>query len=92
MNKHTPAPWHVANGVQIRSERDQIAKVWMMRHGEGKANAHLIAAAPDLLEALSGMLEIYGGENDTDGLPKHEVELNLIAHARAALSKARGEQ
>jgi hypothetical protein len=52
----------------------------------------LMQAAPDLLEALSGMLEIYGGEHDTDGLPKHEVELNLIAHARAALSKARGEQ
>ena len=43
--KPTPGPWHVANGVQIRGEREQIAKVWMMRGGEGKANASLIAEA-----------------------------------------------
>ena len=39
-----------------------------------------------LREALDGMLEVYGGERDADGLPKHEVELNLIAFARAALA------
>lgn len=56
MNAHTPGPWHVANGVQIRSARDQIAKVWMMRNGEGKRNAALIAAAPDLYEALAAIV------------------------------------
>lgn len=50
--KHTPGPWHVANGVQIRGPRDQIAKVWMMRNGEGSANAYLIAAAPNMLDVL----------------------------------------
>ena len=54
MSAHTPGPWHTAGeqGVQIRSQRDQIAKVWCMRGNEWKANARLIAAAPDLLEAL----------------------------------------
>jgi hypothetical protein len=52
MSKHTPGPWHVANGVQIRGQRDQIARVWMMRNGEGSANARLIAAAPEMLAAL----------------------------------------
>lgn len=83
MNKHTPAPWHVANGVQIRSERDQIAKVWMMRHGEGQANAHLIAAAPDLLEALAEVVEWL--ELGDHAGPMH-------SKARAAIAKARGEQ
>ena len=46
--QHTPGPWHIANGVQIRSNRDQIAKIWMMRDGEGRANARLIAKAPEL--------------------------------------------
>lgn len=55
--EHTPGPWLVANGVQIRSERDQIAKIWMMRNGEGNANASLIAAAPELLEALNKVKE-----------------------------------
>ena len=58
--KHTPPPWVVANGVQIRSERHQIAKVWMMRNGEGNANARLIAAAPELLEALEEALNQLG--------------------------------
>ena len=39
MSTHTPGPWHVANGCQIRSAKDQIAKAWMMRNGEGLANA-----------------------------------------------------
>lgn len=63
MSKHTPGPWHVANGVQIRSQRDQIAKVWMMRGGEGKANAALMAAAPDLLAALNLLHEAYCAED-----------------------------
>lgn len=60
-------------------------------YSEVEANARLIAAAPELLEALEGMIEVYGSEGDVDGLPKHEVELNLIAFARAAIAKARGE-
>lgn len=57
---------------------------------EGRANANLIAAAPELMEALSGMLQVYGGSHDSDGLPKHETELDLIEQARAAIAKATG--
>lgn len=55
--KYTPGPWHLAGeqGVQIRSKKDQIAKVWTMRGNEWKANARLIAAAPELLEALQAI-------------------------------------
>lgn len=52
MSKHTPGPWHVAAGNQIRSAKHQISHIWMMRNGEGKANAQLIAAAPELFEVL----------------------------------------
>lgn len=55
-----------------------------------EANARLIAAAPELLTALEGMIEVYGGSNDVDGLPKHVVELDLIQEARAAIAKAKG--
>lgn len=104
MSKHTPGPWFITGSmtkyVEARIPGRMIQEVAACGptaaddgYGEQQmANARLIAAAPDLLEALSGMLEIYGGKNDTDGLPKHEVELNLIAHARAAIAKARGEQ
>lgn len=55
-----------------------------------KANAHLIAAAPDLYEALDGLLaditeyqeiNFLGGENN-----------HWQVRARAALAKARGER
>ena len=39
-----------------------------------------------LLEALKGMLEVYGGKYDKDYLPKHETELDLIDMARAAIA------
>lgn len=79
MSKHTPGPWRVVNGVQIRSERDQIAKVWMMRNGEGNTNARLIAAAPDLLNALTVL---------ADACEQMDIPVDA---ARAAIAKARGE-
>lgn len=50
------------------------------RHLEGRANAHLIAAAPDLYEALDNL------ENDDGSIPDHAWKL-----VQAALAKARGE-
>ncbi len=82
--KHTPGPWHIANGVQIRSNRDQIAKIWMMRDGEGRANARLMAAGPDLLEALIELADC-GAEAWGEDRP-------CVKWARAAIAKATGEQ
>ena len=82
--KHTPGPWHIANGVQIRSNRDQIAKIWMMRDGEGRENARLIAAAPDLLEALIE-LAACGAEAWGEDRP-------CVKWAHAAIARATGEQ
>lgn len=101
--KFTQGPWFITGNMTKYIESrigggliQEVAAVGPTSadcgYGEQQqASAHLIAAAPELYEALEGMLEVYGGEMDVDGLPKHEVELNLIAVARAALSKARGE-
>lgn len=83
--QHTPGPWHVSNGVQIRSDKHQICKVWMMRNGEGNANARLIAASPDLLDALKAMLEAQHGY-EYAGFS--EEELASFEKARAAIAKA----
>lgn len=56
---------------------------WPERAEEMKANARLIAAAPDLLEALQSILD--------DGL-HCDVVPHLHAKARAAIAKATGEQ
>ena len=46
----------------------------------------------DLLEALDGMLQVYGGKYDGEMMPKSSSELELIDMARAAIAKATGEQ
>ena len=48
---------------------------------EAKANAHLIAAAPELLEALQDMVSDHAS-----------LSAATLAFARAAIAKATGEQ
>ncbi len=56
MNKHTPGPWKVLNSVQIHDEKLGGVIAACCRYARhdavDHANAKLIAAAPDLLEAL----------------------------------------
>ncbi len=65
------------------------------QEGEGEANAHLIAAAPDLLEALADMLRQFDDASITDDIrTQHGISATVIKtlqSARAALAKARGE-
>lgn len=50
-------------------------------------DAHLMAAAPDLLEALEQMIDEYGTAGD--GWPRNN---KVLRDARAAILKARGQQ
>jgi hypothetical protein len=55
--KHTPGPWKVQEAFnRIETEREIIATVDGGELGNGKANARLIAAAPELYEAADAML------------------------------------
>lgn len=54
-------------------------------------DAHLMAAAPDLLEALEGMIiaaENIGGEHVTD----HQGLIDQTENAYKVIAKARGQQ
>ncbi len=68
---------------------DGLASVWVrlqnkdMDSDEGVANAHLIAAAPDLYAALA---EIMHMRSTAAGVTREAAD-----RARAALAKARGE-
>jgi hypothetical protein len=82
--QHTPGPWTIADKTDIRDGDGLIARVATAWAGNGiiNANARLIAAAPELLEALEKML----GDFSTYGALEVEA-----AKARAAIAKARGE-
>jgi hypothetical protein len=85
---HTPGPWtgHTFNGSKfgliVNHELQQpIANIEPDLTEETEANINLIAAAPDLLEALEALMETRFG-----GLPSSEV----LELAGAAIAKARG--
>ncbi len=62
-----------------------------------RANAHLIAAAPDLYAAVKAAVEAYDemvaslGDDDTSEPAPGSLDSPDITLARAALAKARGE-
>jgi hypothetical protein len=96
-SKHTPGPWTLSayypNRV-IGDRNDGEGRYVADCHCNGlngaeqpedAANARLIAAAPDLLEALQGMLDVYGNDGHL-----HAPALAALRAARAAIAKAGG--
>jgi hypothetical protein len=84
--KHTKGPWLVrerSNGFSVVDLSGVIATVSSARTRQ-EANARLIAASPDLLEALRAMHAAFNAKRP---IPKEEGDA-LEAMCRAALSKA----
>jgi len=96
MSKHTPGPWHVANVGWIASERGTICAMYAMKTGlhgediEGEANARLIAAAPDLLDALKAAQEELRLIRMKDTNAVYDVLCR--SQISAAIAKAEGRQ
>lgn len=98
--RHTHGPWYqpmrfspedghdLPMGAICAGERGIIvACVQDMTPREWTANGRLIAAAPDLLEALEALYSVQNG----CPLPKYEKDWNEAMEAtKAAISKARG--
>ena len=93
--KHTPGPW-VSTGPHTREvvtyntstyrPAMTIATVSGYWDGEALANMHLIAAAPAMYEALSGMVSMYDSLNKSN---KHVSDCPCYhCKARAALAQA----
>jgi hypothetical protein len=86
MSGHTPGPWTV-DGRGIRQDMRERERGWFIGYCEDthnpdwKANARLVAAAPDLLEALQGLLLIVP-------VSRHLPSIEL---ARRAIARATGE-
>lgn len=85
-DKHTPGPWHVDDAgrdTYVTSDHEHICRLEGNTLSADKANARLIAAAPELLDALQKIPQRYLDDMDahTPGIT------NLI---RAAIAKATG--
>jgi len=97
MSKHTPGPWtfgHWGNdfwvGTQPNGLSGKVARVlWGMGEGveEGRENARLISAAPDLLDALKRAAIDLTEKLEERGELADSVTIALM---HAAIAKAEG--
>jgi hypothetical protein len=82
----TPGPWKIRMSGSVGTDRMMVASVYPMETEapeENAANAHLIAAAPDLLEATQLLLDALTGNQL--GCTQFE---SLKKQARAAIARA----
>lgn len=94
---HTPGPWRVEDGM-IEAECGRVIgdvctglTKGVHRVGsreEQRANATLIAAAPELLESLKCMIDYY--EMFRGICPKGPTEIDDVASCKAVVAKAEG--
>ena len=107
MSKFTKGEWRCCDGTQFGEQvlfvdvKDKESVVCRLTKQVNKdiplsyediANAHLIAAAPDMYEALEGMIDMYTALiNSGDcGNWDPEEDKEVIA-ARKSITKARGD-
>jgi len=98
--KFTPGPWHwVDHGSFINIESKDCSSITSLFSYATpeieEPNAHLIAAAPDLYEALKKAAEVFRAYQSHHEANRHtdKAERNKFyaEQIEAALAKARGE-
>ena len=107
---HTPGPWEVAENlfgstascevyanVGTKSGRGGYARICQITPRDQKSNANLIAAAPEMLQALEAIKDELDAFNPTcpfcQGNAGSGHKYTCIWHiANAAIRKARGEE
>lgn len=106
--KHTPGPWRENGSVvtaqgsmalvvaNVRCQLDPIVRpdAAAKTFAERDANARLIAAAPELLEALKECARLLNVAFDFEGdvfRKEHNNSVDAICAARAAIAKATGK-
>ena len=95
MSEHTPGPWSESpDGSTIyRVDGVPVARIAAAgRPGDARsANARLIAAAPDMLEALEKALHLLELQSEPTDAFRYVDGVDVPAAARAAIAQARGK-
>ena len=102
--KHTPGPWAYVEtdhgAIVVEDVNGWICEMSKWEGQDNLANAHLIAASPDMLEALEAIDVLLDMGDDVpwntaftfDNLEAINAINAAFAKARAAIKKARGEK
>lgn len=89
MEKYTPGPWFASEDGEVYSKPSYTSVAMVLMNERGADNARLIAAAPELLEALKdarSMLSAVEVSDGEDGDPWDRA----ISRIEAAIAKAEG--
>jgi hypothetical protein len=88
--EHTPGLWIKDRNTIEDQTGKEIATISYRQSGYVQANAHLIAAAPELLEACRWAVNHFTPADNPmpDQIKAREVE--LVKALRAAIAKAKG--
>ena len=92
--QYTSGPWHLGMkpGLMIYgADSSQVADLRgdLLDKGEALANAKLISAAPELLEALQSLLRLQvRGHELQDRLQFSDTGRDVLAKCRAAVERA----
>lgn len=91
-SKHTKGPWRTTNVPFTNPKMRQKIGPAILVNAINDADAHLIAAAPELYEALEpGTLERIADDIEKVGFDSSAEDLrDIAARQRAAIAKAEG--
>lgn len=102
--KFTPGPWNVSsansyeiriefhNGIEGQRQSGHVCTVDGMRGERLRANAHLIASAPELYEALERIAAIVRVSDQGGGTAAEWALEEIPGIIESALRSARGEK
>ena len=89
MSAHSAAPWSIQQIFNNHWEVVNAARYWIGRF-RGKESARLVAAAPELLEALKRIVEWNTRPLDSGLDAGRGITHMQLEQARAAIEKAEG--
>lgn len=98
MGKHTPGPWMIQSATRNYDNFKIEAEGWGIitniedNSNESESNARLIAAAPEMLEALKDLLSEFDARNEEfiDIRVGYFKDTAGIAYTRTIIAKAEG--
>lgn len=84
---HSPGPWNLTKTAARLEVKPEGANFCYAFTRKDEANAKLIAAAPDMLEALQNAANVFAALA-TGQLDRIQKDSPALAQARAAIAKA----
>ena len=85
MGNHTPGPWIARMNCDVMAGERLVADCMTGRLKDDRANARLVAAAPEMLNMLIELSE------SAQYWSEYDVPLGIVDRLNAVISKAKGE-